>query len=134
MRKQFITHPEFQRPFIASFILGTIIIYCAFLLFSFGCYFFIQSDPTVPILVKETFRIEMFDLFWLATAIVSILSIGVGYLGLYMSHKMMGLLNRIETWITRFMENPEHVSIQYRKGDSLIRIVHSLARIMSNRF
>lgn len=131
MRRQFITHPEYQFGFTLAFIRGVLvsILFPASLILL--ALFVASKSSSLTSHQQELLSqgfIHLLKVFgWATLAIVFV----VGCFGFYMSYKFAGPVRRIEDWLIQRLSGPGTAGeLTLRPGDEM----SSMARLMNRLF
>ena len=131
MRRQYLTHPQFQISFTISFVIGIVLIFAVLGGTTLATLTLLGKDPALPPTQKIFFSDNMQSLAKLLCIVGFICVVGFAAVGFYLSYKFVGPLYRVENWLEERMKNKDFIYFQIRPGDELESVVNYLNRMVS---
>lgn len=132
MRKHYLTHPKFQFSYTFSFIKGTIFSILPPAALIIATLYLMGMDPTVT----PEQRAVLYDGIN-QTVVLFLWCVGIavalfGAIGVYLSYKYIGPMDRLEAWLAkRLHEADSGEALSLRSGDDLAPIAEILNRMLA---
>ncbi len=130
MRRQFVTHPSFQRSFTLSFLLGVLLIFVIIGGTTIFSLYWLGNDPMVSETQRQILRGNAREFATYVAYLTFFALLVMGWIGFYLSYKFVGPLFRLEVWLKDRLNNKNADPIVLRPGDELEPISVILNRLV----
>jgi len=133
MRRQYITHPQFQKSFTISYVLGALFILVLIGVTNFSAVWFLAQNPMLSPVQEMALFSSAKGIFFLQVTLGLVLAVLFSLIGVYFSYKLVGPLRRLELYLEGVLHGQNPREIKLRPGDELGKISKVINQIVNER-
>lgn len=134
MRRQFVTHPQFQFSFTLSFVLGVSVLFALIGGTTIVTLFMLAGHPSLSETQRLFFQASGREFLAYLIYLYLFSLIVFSMIGFYLSYKFVGPLARLENWLAERLSSGSVDPIKLRPGDELEGVSLALNRLLLRIF
>jgi hypothetical protein len=131
MRKKLILEPRFQTSFALAFVRGVVVALALPGVAAFTTLYLLSENAGVTPSQKTILVDGLNGLVPTYLWTVAGLAVAFAVWGLFLSHRFIGPLYRIESWSEKYLLHQNPGPLKLRSGDELSSVAHVLNRIFN---